>query len=54
MFMCRVHWYMLPKAMRDMVWMLYVPGQEVRKDPSEAYLDHTKQCIEYIATLEDK
>ena len=29
---------MLPKAMRDAIWAEYVPGQEVRRDPTPEYL----------------
>lgn len=36
---CRAHWYKLPKILRDKVWDAYVPGQEVRKDPSPEYID---------------
>lgn len=36
---CRPHWFTLPKRLRDAIWATYVPGQEVRKDPSEAYLE---------------
>lgn len=53
MFMCRRHWFMLPKAMRDDVWMEYALGQE--NDMSlvtESYLDTTQRCIEYVATKE--
>jgi len=46
MFMCRHQWYMLPKSMRDEVWEHYVPGQEVRKDPTLAYVQHAQRCIE--------
>jgi len=35
---CKHHWFRLPKALRDKVWATYRPGQEVRKDPSAAYL----------------
>lgn len=28
MFMCRRHWYMVPKHLRDAVWAHYTPGQE--------------------------
>jgi hypothetical protein len=38
MFACRKHWFMLPKAMRDAIWAEYVPGQEVRRDPTPEYL----------------
>lgn len=35
---CRQHWFRLPKRLRDAIWATYVPGQEVRKDPSPEYL----------------
>ena len=52
MFMCRRHWFALPKRMRDAVWAEYVPGQERRKDPTEAYLIVTRECIEWLARKE--
>lgn len=52
MFMCKPHWFMLPKAMRDAIWDSYVPGQEIRKDPSLAYLQITGECIDYVAAKE--
>jgi capsular polysaccharide biosynthesis protein len=48
MFMCKRHWYRLPKRMRDKVWELYVPGQEVTKTPSPEYLAHTAECIRFV------
>lgn len=42
---------MLPKSMRNAIWAVYVPGQEVRKDPTGAYLEVAFECIRYI---EDK
>lgn len=35
---CRPHWFKLPKRLRDAIWQTYVPGQEIRKDPSDEYL----------------
>lgn len=52
MFMCRRHWYMLPKTLRDAVWAAYVPGQEQRMDPTEHYLDVTRRAIDYTASAE--
>ncbi len=48
MFMCKPHWFALPKAMRDEIWVGYVPGQEVRKDPTDEYLDIAQRCIRYL------
>lgn len=54
MFMCRSHWYALPKAMRDRVWALYRPGQEITKDPSDEYVAHARACIEHVAAGEGR
>jgi hypothetical protein len=54
MFMCRSHWYQLPKAMRDKIWELYTPGQEVRKDPTMEYLEHAQACIDFVAAKEGR
>lgn len=35
---CKEHWFRLPKFLRDRIWATYVPGQEIRKEPSEAYM----------------
>jgi hypothetical protein len=52
MFMCKRHWYMVPKAMRERIWDLYVPGQELRKDPTLDYLAVTNKAIELVAAKE--
>lgn len=52
MFMCRRHWYMVPKALRDAVWAAYVPGQENRKDPTSRYLVIAETAISYVAMHE--
>jgi hypothetical protein len=54
MFMCRRHWFALPKAMRDAIWAAYVPGQERRKDPSPEYLDAAHEAIEWLAEQEEQ
>jgi len=38
MFTCRVHWFALPKELRDAIWREYRNGQEIDKRPSLAYL----------------
>ena len=35
---CREHWFRLPKPLRDRIWATYVPGQEITKTPTAAYL----------------
>jgi len=48
MFMCKPHWYSLPKDMRDWIWATYRPGQEVTKDPSPEYLEAATACVQYL------
>jgi hypothetical protein len=48
MFLCRRHWFSLPKPMRDAVWAVYVLGQEIRKDPTPEYLAVTQAAIRYL------
>lgn len=52
LFMCRRHWYMLPKEWRDAVWAVYVPGQEERMDPSPEYLKVAAAAIEVVEEKE--
>ena len=48
MFMCGPHWYRLPPAHRSAIWATYVPGQEIRKDPTPEYLDAARVAIAYL------
>lgn len=52
MFMCRRHWRMVPKVIQDRIWAEYVPGQERRKDPTEAYIEVALAAVDYVAWLE--
>ena len=54
MFMCRGHWFMVPKAMQARIWATYRPGQERTKDPSLEYLDAAMAAVNYVAELEAK
>jgi hypothetical protein len=38
---------MLPLHLRDRIWAAYVPGQEVRKDPSDEYIQAAKAVREW-------
>jgi hypothetical protein len=38
MHMCKRHWFMLPKRLRDEIWRTYRPGQERDKKPSAEYM----------------
>ena len=52
MLCCLAHWRMLPKQLQMAVWRHYRAGQEVDKQPSEAYMEAQRRAIEYIATRE--
>ncbi len=52
LFMCKHHWYSVPKLLRDAVWAAYRPGQEVRKNPTVAYLDAADAAIKAAAVAE--
>lgn len=54
MLMCKRHWYMVPKPLRDAVWDNYVPGQERRKDPTAAYLSAAQAAIDAVARKEGR
>ena len=54
MFMCRRHWFMLPRSLRADIWDAYVPGQEVRKDPSDRYLHVAMTAIRWLADKEGR
>jgi hypothetical protein len=45
---CKSHWFQLPKYLRDKIWAAYVPGQEIRKDPSQEYLDVADEVQRWI------
>jgi hypothetical protein len=47
-FMCGHHWGMLPRAKQRALWAVYVPGQEVSKTPTRAYLAVARSLIDYV------
>ena len=51
---CKMHWFTLPKFLRDRVWATYIPGQEIRKDPSEEYLEVIAQVDAWIRDYKEK
>lgn len=53
MHMCKRHWFMVPKALRDALWAAYIPGQERRQTmPSEAYIEAALACRRAVAERE--
>ena len=53
LFMCRKHWYQLPKDLRDAVWATYRPGQEQTGRPSPAYLKAARSAIDWLIAKEN-
>jgi hypothetical protein len=50
--MCKRHWYMVPKDLRDAVWLTYRPGQEIDKSPTMEYLETAHEAINAVAVKE--
>lgn len=46
---CRMHWFRLPKAIRDAIWGAYRPGQERDLSPSAGYMAAARRAQEWIA-----
>lgn len=45
---CKKHWFMLPKYLRDKVWLAYKPGQEITKTPSKEYIEVALEVQEWV------
>ena len=52
MLMCRRHWFMVPKPLRDRVWATYRPGQCDDKQPSAAWFAVANAAIAAVASKE--
>lgn len=46
---CKLHWFKLPKHLRDKIWKTFRPGQEKDWTPSAAYLEAAKEVQAWIA-----
>ncbi len=46
MFMCRHHWFSLPKALRDRIWATYRSGRETDWRISHAYAEAAREGVE--------
>jgi len=52
---CKKHWFMLPKVLRDKIWEMYEPGQEITLTPSSGYLEVAHEVQKWIKQhLEEK
>lgn len=49
---CSPHWFALPAWARSMIWATYVPGQELKKNPTQAYLDVAERVQVWIVATE--
>lgn len=49
---CREHWFKLPKALRDRIWEVYQPGQEINLTPSDEYMKVVLEVQKWIADYE--
>jgi hypothetical protein len=54
MFMCRRHWFSLPKAMRDAIWRTYRAGQCDDWNISAGYADAASAAVRFIAAKEGR
>ncbi len=54
MHMCLKHWKMVPKAVQDLIWKHYRPGQENDKRPTVDYIATAFVSISCVALKEGK
>jgi hypothetical protein len=54
MLFCFRHWRMVPRPLQRRVWAAYVPGQEIRKDPTDEYLEVQKEAVTEVARREGR
>ncbi len=54
MFMCRRHWFSLPKTLRNRIWSTYRSGQCDDWNISKAYADAARESVHYIAKREGR
>lgn len=52
--MCRRHWRLVPRPLRDRVWATYRPGQCDDLHPSRAYCEAAKAAVEAVARWEKR
>ena len=54
MHMCLKHWRMVPKAVQELIWKHYRPGQEIDKKPTIDYIATAFVSISCVALKEGK
>ena len=45
---CKAHWFKLPRALRNKIWLTYKPGQEISGTPSREYLEAAHEVQAWI------
>lgn len=54
MFMCRTHWFSLPKFMRTRIWLTYRDGQCDDWQITHDYANAARDAVRFIADREGK
>lgn len=54
MHMCLQHWRMVPKAVQELIWKHYRPGQEIDKRPTIEYIATAFVSVSCVALKEGK
>lgn len=54
MLMCPKHWRMVPRFLQKDVWATYVPGQEIRKDPTDEYMEAQQAAVQAVEKKEGR
>lgn len=54
LFMCPRHWRMLTREHQQAIWREYRAGQEIRKDPTMAYIQVAKAAQLWLFNCEYK
>lgn len=52
MFMCKKHWFSLPRILRNKIWATYRDGQCDDMNPSKEYCIVARECVIHIAMRE--
>ncbi len=52
MLMCLKHWKLVPREAQNDIWKTYVPGQEIRKDPTTEYLKAQQRAMAFVLKAE--
>lgn len=54
MFMCRRHWFLLPKTIQREIWRTYRPGQCDDWRISHEYAEAARTAVKFIAAKEGR